>query len=152
MLPLTDALRNPRIAAGVCVGGFPRDIRCLDRPPRIGVGPVDGRACALIDTSLPPALAVQKCGLSVVDAVVLGHGNAEEIVENSGKFAERAVSSVGEVGKRVVGDPQVTKIVVGNVSGADSQDDRSAQFSRCLGRLLCRSFRLLLRRLLCGFL
>ena len=147
MLPLTDALRNPRIAAGVCVGGFPRDIRCLDRPPRIGVGPVDGRACVLIDTSLPPALAVQKCGLSVVDAVVLGHGNAEEIVENSGKFAERAVSSVGEVGKRVE-----TKIIFGNVSGADSQDDRSTQFGRCLCRLLRWSFRLLLRRLLCGML
>ena len=123
MLPLTDALRNPRIAAGVCVGGFPRDIRCLDRPPRIGVGPVDGRACVLIDTSLPPVLAVQKRGLLVVDTVILGHSNTEKLVENGGEFAERTVlpeSNISKVGERFVGDTEVIKIVFGYISCGDS--------------------------------
>ena len=76
----------------------------------------------LIDTRLPPALTVQKRGLPVVNAVVLGYRNSEKLVENSGKFAERTVlpeSSVGEVGERFVGDPEV-KVVLGYISGADS--------------------------------
>ena len=112
MRPLTDALRKPRITR---VGGFPRDIRCLDGPPGVGAGPVDGRACVLIDACLPPGLTVQKRGLLVVETVVLGHGNAEKLVENSGKFAERIVlpGCTSEVGERFVGDPEVIKIAFG---------------------------------------